>query len=157
MRLNSNIQNHDHNQNLFSLPQTNHTFKKLLFTYAPNLLFFFRDVEKFGFKLNWKNLKNQCFLFFDFKKIRDAKSKKKLPNISLKACVYKKRWWLRRIVSSSCNKFLFWSLLYLVYKAPSNQPQWYGGIYRLRWEFIKENKKGRKQEERKKELDQESD
>ena len=46
MRLNSNIQNHDHNQNLFSLPQTNHTFKKLLFTYAPNLLFFFQGCRK---------------------------------------------------------------------------------------------------------------
>ena len=52
---------------------------------------YFRDVEKFGFKLTWKNLKNQYFQFFDFKKIGEAKSKKKLPNIALKACVYKKR------------------------------------------------------------------
>jgi len=52
---------------------------------------FIRDVEKFGFKLTWKNLKNQYFQFFDFKKIGEAKSKKKLPNIALKACVYKKR------------------------------------------------------------------
>eukprot|EP00088_Acartia_fossae_P020130 TRINITY_DN2179_c0_g1_i1.p1 TRINITY_DN2179_c0_g1~~TRINITY_DN2179_c0_g1_i1.p1 ORF type:complete len:468 (+),score=144.96 TRINITY_DN2179_c0_g1_i1:40-1443(+) len=52
---------------------------------------FIKDVEKFGFQMNWKNLKNQYFVFFDFKKVKEAKSRKKLPSIDLKPCVYKKR------------------------------------------------------------------
>lgn len=52
---------------------------------------FIREVEKYGFQLSWKNLKNQYFYFFDFKKVGEPKPKKKLQNIQLKPCLYKKR------------------------------------------------------------------
>ena len=52
---------------------------------------FIQDIEKFGFKNSWKDLKNDFFYFIDFKKVIDVKKKKKLPDIALKACLYKKR------------------------------------------------------------------
>ena len=51
---------------------------------------FISDVEKFGFKNSWKDLKKDFFYFLDFQKVKDVK-KKKLPEIVLKPCLYKKR------------------------------------------------------------------
>ena len=51
---------------------------------------FVSDVEKFGFKICWKDLKKDFFYFLDFQKVKDVK-KKKLPEIVLKPCLYKKR------------------------------------------------------------------
>ena len=48
-------------------------------------------LEKFGFQLVSKDIQKEYFNFLDFKKISDVKKKKKLPELSLKACVYKKR------------------------------------------------------------------
>jgi len=52
---------------------------------------FIADVEKFGFKISWKDLKKNFFYFLDFQKVKDVKKKKKLPEIALKPCLYKKR------------------------------------------------------------------
>ena len=52
---------------------------------------FIQDVEKFGFQISWKDLKKDFFYFINFKKVTDVKKKKKLPELSLKACIYKKR------------------------------------------------------------------
>jgi len=52
---------------------------------------FIKKVWKYGFQMNWKNLKNKYFVFFDFKKVRQVKNKKKVPAITLKPCLYKKR------------------------------------------------------------------
>lgn len=52
---------------------------------------FIADVEKFGFKNTWKDLKKDFFYFLDFQKVKDVKKKKKLPEIELKPCLYKKR------------------------------------------------------------------
>jgi len=52
---------------------------------------FIQNVEKYGFKLLSRDLKKDYFVFLDFKKVNDVKKKKKLPNLSLKACLYKKR------------------------------------------------------------------
>ena len=52
---------------------------------------FIQNVEKYGFKLLSRDLKKDYFVFLDFKKVSDVKKKKKLPNLSLKACLYKKR------------------------------------------------------------------
>jgi len=52
---------------------------------------FISDVEKFGFKSSWKDLKKDFFYFLDFQKVKDVKKKKKLPDITLKPCLYKKR------------------------------------------------------------------
>ena len=49
------------------------------------------DVEKFGFKNTKKDLKKDFFYFLDFEKVQDIKKKKKLPEIALKPCLYKKR------------------------------------------------------------------
>ena len=52
---------------------------------------FVQCVEKYGFHNSWKDLKKDFFYFIDFKKIGEVKKKKKLPEIALKACLYKKR------------------------------------------------------------------
>merc|ERR1719331_2400852 len=52
---------------------------------------FVAKVQKFGFKLSAKNLKRDFFYFLDFEKVQDMKKKKKLPDIELKPCLYKKR------------------------------------------------------------------
>jgi len=52
---------------------------------------FIAKVQKFGFKLSAKNLKRDFFYFLDFEKVQDMKKKKKLPDIELKPCLYKKR------------------------------------------------------------------
>jgi len=52
---------------------------------------FISKVHKFGFKLSAKNLKRDFFYFLDFEKVQDMKKKKKLPDIELKPCLYKKR------------------------------------------------------------------
>ena len=52
---------------------------------------FIASVQKFGFKNTWKDLKKDFFYFLDFTKVIDVKKKKKLPDLSLKACLYKKR------------------------------------------------------------------
>ena len=52
---------------------------------------FITNVQKFGFKNTWKDLKKDFFFFLDFTKVVNVKKKKKLPDISLKACMYKKR------------------------------------------------------------------
>jgi len=56
-----------------------------------NLDKFISDVEKFGFKNTKKDLKKDFFYFLDFEKVQDIKKKKKLPEIVLKPCLYKKR------------------------------------------------------------------
>ena len=52
---------------------------------------FIQNVEKFGFKNSWKDLKKDFFYFIDFTKSSELKKKKKLPDLALKACLYKKR------------------------------------------------------------------
>ena len=52
---------------------------------------FIAKVQKFGFKLSAKNLKRDFFYFLDFEKVQDLKKKKKLPDIELKPCLYKRR------------------------------------------------------------------
>ena len=52
---------------------------------------FIASLGKFGLKNNWKDLKKDFFYFLDFTKVVDVKKKKKLPDLSLKACLYKKR------------------------------------------------------------------
>ena len=52
---------------------------------------FIQNVEKFGFKNSWKDLKKDFFYFIDFTKTSEVKKKKKLPDLALKACLYKKR------------------------------------------------------------------
>ena len=52
---------------------------------------FIASLQKFGLKNNWKDLKKDFFYFLDFTKVADVKKKKKLPDLSLKACLYKKR------------------------------------------------------------------
>jgi len=42
-----------------------------------------------GFALKWKDLGKGYFVFMDLKKVGTAK--KKVPEISLKPCMYKKR------------------------------------------------------------------
>ena len=50
---------------------------------------FIRLICKFGFELKWKDTKSDYFVFMDFKKI--GSPKKKLPEVNLKPCFYKKR------------------------------------------------------------------
>jgi len=47
-------------------------------------------VEKMGFELKWKDLRNDFFYLMDFKKVGRSKQKK-VPEFSLKPCIYKKR------------------------------------------------------------------
>lgn len=54
---------------------------------------FVKSIEKYGFALLKKDLDDDAFYFFDFKK-KSAISKhrkKKLPEIELKSCLYKQR------------------------------------------------------------------
>ncbi|XP_043267738.1 ribosomal RNA-processing protein 8 [Venturia canescens] len=49
-------------------------------------------LKSYGFINTWKDLSHNLFYFMDFKKISDVnRNAKKLPQIALKPCVYKKR------------------------------------------------------------------
>ncbi|PNF14020.1 hypothetical protein B7P43_G03581 [Cryptotermes secundus] len=54
---------------------------------------FIQNLEKFGFVNTLKDLSHNLFYFMDFKKEKciSKKMKKKLPEITLKPCLYKKR------------------------------------------------------------------
>jgi ribosomal RNA-processing protein 8 len=54
---------------------------------------FIQKLEKFGFVNTWKDLSHNLFYFMDFKKEKyiSKKMKKKLPELNLKPCLYKKR------------------------------------------------------------------
>ena len=54
---------------------------------------FINNLSKFGFVNTWKDLSHNLFYFMDFKKERCISKKKraKLPEITLKPCLYKKR------------------------------------------------------------------
>ncbi|KAJ9582892.1 hypothetical protein L9F63_022760, partial [Diploptera punctata] len=54
---------------------------------------FIQNLHKFGFLNTWKDLTYNIFYFMDFKKERciGKKMKSKLPEITLKPCLYKKR------------------------------------------------------------------
>jgi ribosomal RNA-processing protein 8 len=47
----------------------------------------------YGFVNTWKDLSNNLFYFLDFKKTKDVSRKdiNKLPELTLKSCLYKKR------------------------------------------------------------------
>lgn len=54
---------------------------------------FTKEVMKLGFKLKNLDKKHQVFFFMEFVKIRDPPAKKsKLPQLTLKPCLYKRRW-----------------------------------------------------------------
>ena len=49
-------------------------------------------LRSYGFVNTWKDLEHNLFYFMDFKKVSEVDRKsKKLPQISLKPCLYKKR------------------------------------------------------------------
>ncbi|XP_046823875.1 ribosomal RNA-processing protein 8 [Vespa crabro] len=53
---------------------------------------FIKLLNDYGFMNTWKDLSQNLFYFLDFKKIRDiTTNKSKLPMITLKSCLYKKR------------------------------------------------------------------
>ncbi|XP_021928924.1 ribosomal RNA-processing protein 8 isoform X2 [Zootermopsis nevadensis] len=54
---------------------------------------FIQKLKKFGFVNTWKDLSHNLFYFMDFKKEKciSKKMKKKLPELILKPCLYKKR------------------------------------------------------------------
>ncbi|XP_076055001.1 uncharacterized protein LOC143033440 isoform X2 [Oratosquilla oratoria] len=52
---------------------------------------FVQCLIKYGFQLTEKDTSHKFFWLFDFKKKRNVKAKLNLPQIHLKACVYKKR------------------------------------------------------------------
>lgn len=52
---------------------------------------FVQSLQKFGFKNTMQDLSHNLFYFLDFEKERDIKQKNKIPTISLKPCLYKKR------------------------------------------------------------------
>ncbi|KAL1110229.1 hypothetical protein AAG570_008306 [Ranatra chinensis] len=52
---------------------------------------FINDMTSFGFKLISKDYSCNIFLFLDFRKFSSISVSKKLPNVSLKPCMYKKR------------------------------------------------------------------
>lgn len=52
---------------------------------------FINDIEKFGFKLKEVDTKNSHFCMFIFQKVNDLTEKSKVPTVSLKTCLYKKR------------------------------------------------------------------
>ncbi|XP_022193122.2 ribosomal RNA-processing protein 8 [Nilaparvata lugens] len=54
---------------------------------------FIAAIERFGFKSISKDYSHKVFFFFDFKKLANIskKRKNKLPEVSLKPCLYKKR------------------------------------------------------------------
>ena len=51
---------------------------------------FVEFAEKCGFHLKWKDMKKKYFHLMDFKKTSKC-HKKKIPDVSLKPCLYKKR------------------------------------------------------------------
>ncbi|XP_045519935.1 ribosomal RNA-processing protein 8 [Pieris brassicae] len=52
---------------------------------------FIAEVQKIGFSLKTVDKNNQVFYFMEFTKIREAPKKSKLPHLTLKPCLYKKR------------------------------------------------------------------
>lgn len=52
---------------------------------------FISTLSSYGFKNTWKDLSHNLFYFLDFKKERDIGKRNKLPPITLKPCLYKKR------------------------------------------------------------------
>ena len=46
-------------------------------------------VNQYGFKIKWKETKHEYFYLMDFKRVSICK--KKLPDLKLKPCFYKKR------------------------------------------------------------------
>lgn len=53
---------------------------------------FIKLLNDYGFMNTWKDLSQNLFYFLDFKKIKDiTTNKNKLPMITLKSCLYKKR------------------------------------------------------------------
>ncbi|KAL7295473.1 hypothetical protein TKK_0011125 [Trichogramma kaykai] len=54
---------------------------------------FIHQMKSYGFVNTWKDLSHNIFYFMDFKKTKDVSKTdaKKLPNLSLKSCMYKKR------------------------------------------------------------------
>ncbi|XP_015598709.1 ribosomal RNA-processing protein 8 [Cephus cinctus] len=53
---------------------------------------FIKILENYGFVNTWKDLSHNLFYFMDFKKVKDInRNDKKLPPLSLKPCLYKKR------------------------------------------------------------------
>ncbi|XP_047519649.1 ribosomal RNA-processing protein 8 [Pieris napi] len=52
---------------------------------------FVAEVQKIGFSLKKMDKNNQVFYFMEFTKIREAPKKSKLPYLTLKPCLYKKR------------------------------------------------------------------
>ncbi|KAI4489489.1 hypothetical protein M0802_011101 [Mischocyttarus mexicanus] len=53
---------------------------------------FIKLLKIYGFSNTWKDLSQNLFYFLDFKKIKDiTTNRKKLPEITLKSCLYKKR------------------------------------------------------------------
>lgn len=52
---------------------------------------FVKGVEYCGFKKVRQDFSHNLFYFFDFKKALNVVNKKKIPDITLKPCMYKKR------------------------------------------------------------------
>lgn len=54
---------------------------------------FIKTLANYGFVNTWKDMSHDLFYFFDFKKTNDdlRESKTKLPSLTLKSCLYKKR------------------------------------------------------------------
>lgn len=53
---------------------------------------FAREVQRLGFRLRELDTQHQVFFFFHFNKVQQPPVKKsKLPNLTLKPCLYKKR------------------------------------------------------------------
>lgn len=56
-----------------------------------NIDHFIQGIKKFGFVNNYKDLSHKIFYFLYFKKEKSVKNISKLPEITLKPCMYKKR------------------------------------------------------------------
>ncbi|XP_060525536.1 uncharacterized protein LOC132701532 isoform X2 [Cylas formicarius] len=52
---------------------------------------FIANCKYYGFKKTWMDLSHNLFYFIDFRKESDVKNIKKLPKLSLKPCIYKRR------------------------------------------------------------------
>lgn len=53
---------------------------------------FIKTLDAYGFKLTWKDLSHNLFYFMDFNKQKDITTRQnKLPAVTLKPCLYKKR------------------------------------------------------------------
>ncbi|KAK2579379.1 hypothetical protein KPH14_003243 [Odynerus spinipes] len=53
---------------------------------------FIKILNDYGFINTWKDLSQNLFYFLDFKKVKDiTTNRNKLPEITLKSCIYKKR------------------------------------------------------------------